>query len=1060
MSDPDISVASLQELVRGSQLPTTFESNGQLIIHARSARRRAAQEKWMIKKRLGSGGQAYIDLQERITAGSGSPQLRAVKNLKIPDGRREGSRELYQRELEAIAKFSQAKFIHIAMEYCELGDLDKYVCNPNNCPDRRLPESEVHEISSQILEALDVMHRESFCHRDLKLANILIVSTTPSWWVKLADFGLTRRNEATMPETTAIRGTPNYMPPELLGYNGNGKKADQYAVDMWCLGQCVFRLFTGTPVFTNPHHLFQYSYGYESFPGLPLHKHDASESLIDYIKKLVAVDPSERLSSAKALNHPWITSGFSNNEPHHTPLSQDYSTQENTEASAVWPEESSDAVESQETRQYGSGHSPGPSVEEEPSAAWTADETVKTAFRVEITEPDQEIPRTLVEGDLTATWEAGETVQTNLSSDGCGQEPNIAITDGPTPYTVLTAEKHKVAGNVFFREKNYDKAVEEYSKAVEMFPSSSTYLGNRAAALMSNGKHNEALADCLKALEVVPDSRKLLLRLVRIYTSLGDAHEAVRTLSRIKNPGPTEKEAMKANAMLRDHKLAMDLIGQSSVESMRLVISALGRARQHQSPSALIPWNWQVPLALAHLNLHVLELDTEKRSAYLEEAKSAIDSIRATDEDHSDALFLYGRLLYSQGQDEKAIQMLESATRASSYCSTSQSCVTCRDGIKWLGIVRELSQLKERGNNAFKIHDWVTAKDFYNRALEVDTTNRLTNAKLYQNRARCYIKLGMYDMAMDDCTKAINLDATYVKARATKATATGLSGNLRGALEEWKLVREMSPEDSQAIKNIQSLELQLADPQRVILEKRKAKYGADHPLTIQAMESLAESLCIQELFQEAVAVQKEILEIEVKRAGTKKDERVLSIMHSIGCNLASADKYQEAMPICREVFELRQEHSGLENASTIVSMHNLGSVMLSLRQKADAEPLFRKALALSQITRGDKDEITIGCKHYLGMIYSDDSRYEEAFFHLRDVLEWKKRYGGEEDLGTVQVMHDVGNVLNRLGRASEAEPFLRDAVRLRTKQLGTAHQDTQDSIRALSLALAKLGLSE
>jgi serine/threonine protein kinase len=56
------------------------------------------------------------------------------------------------------------------MEYCELGDLDKYLCNPTNCPDRRLPESEVQEISSQILEALDIMHRESFCHRDLKLA--------------------------------------------------------------------------------------------------------------------------------------------------------------------------------------------------------------------------------------------------------------------------------------------------------------------------------------------------------------------------------------------------------------------------------------------------------------------------------------------------------------------------------------------------------------------------------------------------------------------------------------------------------------------------------------------------------------------------------------------------------------------------------------------------------------------------------------------------------------------------------------------------------------------------
>ncbi|CAH0040240.1 unnamed protein product [Clonostachys rhizophaga] len=1076
MSDPGISVASLHELVRGSQLPTTFE-NG-LIIHARSARRRAAQEKWIIKKRLGSGGQAYVDLQERITDGSGPRQLRAVKNLKIPDGRREGSRELYRRELEAIAKFSQAKysyhfvtsfgwflssqFIHIAMEYCELGDLDKYLCNPSNCPDRRLPELEVHEISSQILEALDIMHRESFCHRDLKPANILIMSTSPSWWVKLADFGLTKRNEATMPETTAIRGTPNYMPPELLGYNGNAMKADQYAVDMWCLGQCVFRLFTGTPIFASPNHLFQYSYGYESFPELPLQRHDASESLIDYIKQLLAVDPAKRLSSANALNHAWVTSGYSNDEPHHTTCSQDYVTQENTEASAAWPDESSDAVEPQESKQYGAPHSPEPSVEE-PSAVWPEDEPAETAFRVEITEPDQEIPRTLVEGDLTPTWEAGETVRTNLSTDGRGQEADTIITDDPTPNKVQIAENHKIAGNGFYGGKNFDKAV-EYSKAIELFPSSPTYLGNRAAALMSNGKYQEALIDCFKALQVAPDSRKLLVRLVRIYTSLGEADQAVHWLTLISNPDPTEEEAMAAKAMHRDHKLAMDLIGQietTSIESMQLVISALDSARKHQSPSASLPWDWQVTLALAHLNLYGLELDTEKRAASLGKAESAIDSIRASDKYyHSEAVFLYGRLLYCQGQEENAIRTLERATRASSYCLSEEKCVPCRDGIRWLGVVREIFQLKEQGNNAFKAHDWITAKDFYNRALVVDPTNRFTNAKLYQNRARCYIKLGFYDKAIDDCTKALDLDATYVKAQATKATATGLSGYLGGALEEWKLVRKLSPGDSQAINNIRSLESELADPQRAVLDERKAKYGADHPLTVQAMEALVDSLCNQELHQEAVVVQKEILEIEVKRAGTKKDEIVLRLMGNICCNLSLAEKYQQALPICREVFELRKEHSGLENAATIASMHDLGSVMVSLKQYADAEPLLIKALSLSEMAIEDTDEITIGCKQHLGMIYIEESRHEEAVFHLRDVLEWKKRYDGEEDLGTVRVMHDMGYVLNQLGRASEAEPLLRDAVRLRTKELGTNHERTQDSVKALSSALAKLWLSE
>jgi serine/threonine protein kinase len=57
--------------------------------------------------------------------------------------------------------------IHIAMEYCELGDLEKHL---STCPDDRLSESETQDITIQILSALNSMHEERFCHGDLKLA--------------------------------------------------------------------------------------------------------------------------------------------------------------------------------------------------------------------------------------------------------------------------------------------------------------------------------------------------------------------------------------------------------------------------------------------------------------------------------------------------------------------------------------------------------------------------------------------------------------------------------------------------------------------------------------------------------------------------------------------------------------------------------------------------------------------------------------------------------------------------------------------------------------------------
>ena len=47
------------------------------------------------------------------------------------------------------------------MEYFPHGDLD-------NCVTTALPEPEVQLITHQLVEALEIMHRKKFTHRDLK----------------------------------------------------------------------------------------------------------------------------------------------------------------------------------------------------------------------------------------------------------------------------------------------------------------------------------------------------------------------------------------------------------------------------------------------------------------------------------------------------------------------------------------------------------------------------------------------------------------------------------------------------------------------------------------------------------------------------------------------------------------------------------------------------------------------------------------------------------------------------------------------------------------------------
>lgn len=51
------------------------------------------------------------------------------------------------------------------MEYCEHGDLKKYLAEHG-----RLPEDQAQEIGWQVLQGLKFMHENRFAHRDLKPA--------------------------------------------------------------------------------------------------------------------------------------------------------------------------------------------------------------------------------------------------------------------------------------------------------------------------------------------------------------------------------------------------------------------------------------------------------------------------------------------------------------------------------------------------------------------------------------------------------------------------------------------------------------------------------------------------------------------------------------------------------------------------------------------------------------------------------------------------------------------------------------------------------------------------
>ncbi|CAI8617912.1 unnamed protein product [Vicia faba] len=108
---------------------------------------------------------------------------------------------------------------------------------------------------------------------------------------------------------------------------------------------------------------------------------------------------------------------------------------------------------------------------------------------------------------------------------------------------------------------------------------------------------------------------------------------------------------------------------------------------------------------------------------------------------------------------------------------------------------REPSELlKDKGNAAFKEKQWDKAVSYYTEAIELNGSN----ATYYCNRAAALLKLGCFQLAEEDCSKAILLDKKNVKAYLRRGTARESLQRYKEALEDFKHALVLEPQNKDA----------------------------------------------------------------------------------------------------------------------------------------------------------------------------------------------------------------------------------------------------------------------
>jgi serine/threonine protein kinase len=154
--------------------------------------------------------------------------------LKIDDFKTDENKSF----VSSLEVFKQNKklVLHIQMELC-LMSIKEVTKKMNNELNQKLNEVMTplgyyiaSELSIEILESVDYLHKQKVIHRDLKPNNILITNGMNGRFVKIADFGLATIHEFDEQSHTKYKGTIRYAAPEVMRTRNYDMKADIYSL--------------------------------------------------------------------------------------------------------------------------------------------------------------------------------------------------------------------------------------------------------------------------------------------------------------------------------------------------------------------------------------------------------------------------------------------------------------------------------------------------------------------------------------------------------------------------------------------------------------------------------------------------------------------------------------------------------------------------------------------------------------------------------------------------------------------------------------------------------------
>ena len=179
--------------------------------------------------------------------------------------------------------FQDEKYLYIISDFMQGGDMYFHMHEQHKF------ELDLTQFYiSELVLAIEYLHKNNMVYRDLKPENILLDS---KGHIKLTDFGLSKMFNSSKDKAFTICGTIQYLAPEMFMKKGYDKM-----VDWWALGCLLYEMLVGQLPFPIKRGAKINLDIYKNKIKFPRY---LNEDARDLISQLLIIDPKKRLGSGK-----------------------------------------------------------------------------------------------------------------------------------------------------------------------------------------------------------------------------------------------------------------------------------------------------------------------------------------------------------------------------------------------------------------------------------------------------------------------------------------------------------------------------------------------------------------------------------------------------------------------------------------------------------------------------------------------------------------------------------------------------------------------------------------